>query len=62
MLPYLPINLQEDGLLHTTCGTPNYVAPKVKRIFCSHVTILLDVQVINTKGMMEPRLDLGHVE
>lgn len=28
-LSALPQHIREDGLLHTTCGTPNYVAPEV---------------------------------
>lgn len=28
-LSALPQHLQDDGLLHTTCGSPNYVAPEV---------------------------------
>lgn len=28
-LSALPQQLREDGLLHTTCGTPNYVAPEI---------------------------------
>ncbi|KAG0609814.1 hypothetical protein M758_7G016100 [Ceratodon purpureus] len=28
-LSALPHQVREDGLLHTTCGTPNYVAPEV---------------------------------
>ncbi|KAK8471023.1 hypothetical protein PHAVU_003G121600 [Phaseolus vulgaris] len=28
-LSALPQHLREDGLLHTTCGSPNYVAPEV---------------------------------
>ncbi|OAE20972.1 hypothetical protein AXG93_267s1010 [Marchantia polymorpha subsp. ruderalis] len=28
-LSALPQQLRDDGLLHTTCGTPNYVAPEV---------------------------------
>jgi len=28
-LSALPQQFREDGLLHTTCGTPNYVAPEV---------------------------------
>ncbi|MCO5605802.1 hypothetical protein L7F22_059986 [Adiantum nelumboides] len=28
-LSALPQHLREDGLLHTTCGTPNYAAPEV---------------------------------
>ncbi|KAJ6673279.1 NON-SPECIFIC SERINE/THREONINE PROTEIN KINASE [Salix viminalis] len=39
-LSALPQQVREDGLLHTTCGTPNYVAP----------------EVINNKGYDEPNL------
>lgn len=28
-LSALPQQFRADGLLHTTCGTPNYVAPEV---------------------------------
>lgn len=28
-LSALPQQVREDGLLYTTCGTPNYVAPEV---------------------------------
>ncbi|XP_051125801.1 CBL-interacting protein kinase 23-like [Andrographis paniculata] len=28
-LSALPQQVREDGLLHTTCGTPNYVAPEI---------------------------------
>ncbi|KAE9602532.1 hypothetical protein Lal_00049589 [Lupinus albus] len=28
-LSALPQHLREDGLLHTTCGSPNYVAPEI---------------------------------
>ncbi|XP_058112781.1 CBL-interacting serine/threonine-protein kinase 23-like isoform X19 [Magnolia sinica] len=30
-LSALPQQVREDGLLHTTCGTPNYVAPEIYR-------------------------------
>ncbi|WRX27761.1 Protein kinase domain - like 10 [Theobroma cacao] len=41
-LSALPQQVREDGLLHTTCGTPNYVAP----------------EVINNKGYDGARADL----
>ncbi|XP_059665847.1 CBL-interacting serine/threonine-protein kinase 23-like isoform X2 [Cornus florida] len=41
-LSALPQQFREDGLLHTTCGTPNYVAP----------------EVINNKGYDGARADL----
>ncbi|CAA7394018.1 unnamed protein product [Spirodela intermedia] len=41
-LSALPQQVREDGLLHTTCGTPNYVAP----------------EVINSKGYDGAKADL----
>nr|AIZ68217.1 CBL-interacting protein kinase 23-like protein [Albuca bracteata] len=41
-LSALPQQLRDDGLLHTTCGTPNYVAP----------------EVINSKGYDGAKADL----
>lgn len=41
-LSALPQQVREDGLLHTTCGTPNYVAP----------------EVINNKGYNGAKADL----
>ncbi|KAK8629251.1 hypothetical protein V6N13_078100 [Hibiscus sabdariffa] len=41
-LSALPQQLRDDGLLHTTCGTPNYVAP----------------EVINNKGYNGAKADL----
>jgi hypothetical protein len=53
---YLSVNLQEDGLLHTTCGTPNYVAPEVLRYIhaLNYSLILIQVNILfscyNTLG------------
>ncbi|XP_022146606.1 CBL-interacting serine/threonine-protein kinase 23 [Momordica charantia] len=41
-LSAVPQQVREDGLLHTTCGTPNYVAP----------------EVINNKGYYGARADI----
>ncbi|XP_022925893.1 CBL-interacting serine/threonine-protein kinase 23-like [Cucurbita moschata] len=41
-LSALPQQVRDDGLLHTTCGTPNYVAP----------------EVINNKGYCGAKADL----
>ncbi|CAI0544824.1 unnamed protein product [Linum tenue] len=45
-LSALPQQVREDGLLHTTCGTPNYVAPEAL------------LQVINNKGYDGAKADL----
>ncbi|KAL3566966.1 hypothetical protein D5086_032381 [Populus alba] len=34
-LSALPQQVREDGLLHTTCGTPNHVAPEVCSFSCN---------------------------
>jgi serine/threonine protein kinase len=46
-LSALPQQVREDGLLHTTCGTPNYVAPEVSVYLpCKPVDILGNMNVI----------------
>ncbi|CAA2935280.1 CBL-interacting serine threonine- kinase 23 [Olea europaea subsp. europaea] len=45
-LSALPQQAREDGLLHTTFGTPSYVAPE------------LNIQVINNKGYNGAKADL----
>lgn len=64
--------LQDDGLLHTTCGTPNYVAPEVwtavmtSHIYASYPLLIhrfeiiscLSVQVLNDRGYDGATADL----
>ncbi|THF99756.1 hypothetical protein TEA_005393 [Camellia sinensis var. sinensis] len=59
-LSALPQQVREDGLLHTTCGTPNYVAPEEDGLL--HTTCgtpnYVAPEVINNKGYDGANADL----
>ncbi|KAL5972427.1 CBL-interacting serine threonine-protein kinase 9-like [Asimina triloba] len=51
-LSALPQQIKEDGLLHTTCGTPNYVAPE----------LVLELLERNLRLSQPKKLGQGHYE